>query len=100
MLGSQLSEELQSYFKLGEPWGGGGKKRGVENLTIDTPPKRAFGPPLVRYVFHPSQVSVLCFSCTKSTTEQTRSSFGGVQKFSGERVLWYVVSPPSPPYHV
>ena len=28
-------------------------------------PKRGFGPPLVRYVFHPPQVSVLCFSCTK-----------------------------------
>ena len=29
-------------------------------------PKRGFGPPLVRYVFHPPQVSVLCSSCTKS----------------------------------
>ena len=59
-------------------------------------------PPPVRYVFHPPQVSVLCFSCTKSTTEQTRSSFGGVQNFSGERVLWYVFLPPCvlhPPPH-
>ena len=48
------------------PWGVK-KKRGVENLTNDTPPKRSFGPPFVRYVFHPPQpeVSVLCFSCTK-----------------------------------
>ena len=46
------------------PWGGG-KKRGVENLTNDTPPKKGFWTPLVRYVFHPPQVSVLCFSCTK-----------------------------------
>ena len=45
------------------PWGGG-KKRGVENLTNDTPPQRGFEPPLVRYVFHPPQVSVLCFACT------------------------------------
>ena len=45
---------------------GGWKKRGVENLTNDTPPKKGFWtPPLVRYVFHPPQVSVLCFSCTK-----------------------------------
>ena len=83
---------------------GGLEKRGVEDLTNDTPPKRGFGPPLVRYVSHPSQVSVLCFSCTKKyTTEQTRSSFRGVQKLSGERVLWYVFLPPirfaPPPYH-
>ena len=68
------------------------KKRGVENLTI---PKRGFGPPLVRYVFHPPQVSVLFFfPVQNSTTEQTRSSFAGVQNFSGERVLWYVFLPP------
>ena len=82
---------------------GGGKRRGVENLTNDTPPKRGFGPPLLRYVFHPPRVSVLCFPVQKSTTEQTRSSFGGVQKCSGERVLWYVSPPPhtfcTPPYH-
>ena len=27
--------------------------------------KRGFGPPLIQYVFHLLQVSVLCFSCTK-----------------------------------
>ena len=31
--------------------GGGGGKKGGENLTNDTRPKRGFGPPLVRYVF-------------------------------------------------
>ena len=46
------------------PWGGG-KRRGVENLTNDTPPKKGFWTPLVRYVFHPPHVSVLCFSCTE-----------------------------------
>ena len=77
--------------------GGGWKMRGGggENLTNDTPPKRGFWtPPFVRYVFHPFQVLVLCFPAQKSTTEQTRRSFGGVQKFSGERVLWYVFLPP------
>ena len=44
---------------------GGWKKRGVENLTNDTPPKKGVLDPLVRYVFHPPQVSVLRFSCTK-----------------------------------
>ena len=44
---------------------GGGKKREVENLTNDTPRKKGFWTPLVQYVFHPPQVSVLCSSCTK-----------------------------------
>ena len=71
------------------------EKRGGWKTSRMTPlPKRGFGPPLVRYVFHPPQVSVLCFPVQKSTTEQTRSSFGGVQKFLGERVLWYVFLPP------
>ena len=54
-------------FWVGLPFmnGGGGEKRGVENLTNDTPPKKGFWTPLVRYVFLPPQVSVLCFSCTK-----------------------------------
>ena len=45
---------------------GGWKKEGGGDLTNDTPPKKGFWtPPLVRYVFHPPQVSVLCFSCTE-----------------------------------
>ena len=45
---------------------GGVEKRGGWKTSRMTPlPKRSFGPPLVRYVFHPPQVSVLCFSCTK-----------------------------------
>ena len=47
------------------PWGGGGKKRGEENLTKDTPPKIGFGPLFVWYVFHPPLVSLLWFSCTE-----------------------------------
>ena len=72
----------------------------MENLTNDTPPKRGFGPPLVRYVF---QVSVLCFPVQKSTTEQTRSSFGGVQKHFRESAFSGTFSSPhtfcTPPYH-
>ena len=45
---------------------GGVEKRGGWKTSRMTPlPKRGFGPPLVRYVFHPLQVSVLCFSGTK-----------------------------------
>ena len=41
------------------------KGGGWKNLTNDTPPKKGFWTPLVRYVFHPPHVSVLCFSCTE-----------------------------------
>ena len=62
-------------------------------------PKGGFGSPLVWYVFHPPQVSVLCFSCT---TEQTRSSFGGVQNFRESAFSGTFSSPHTfctPPYH-
>ena len=54
-------------------------------------PKRNFGTP-PRTVRFPPPLRCQCsvFPVQKSTTEQNRSSFGGVQKFSGERVLWYV----------
>ena len=83
--------------------GGVEKRGGWKTSRMTPPPKKGchWTPPrTVR--FHPPQVSVLCFACTKSTTEKTRSSFGGVQKFLGERVLWYVFLPPyvlHPPYH-
>ena len=42
------------------------EKRGGWKTSRMTPlPTRGFGPPLVRYVFHPPQASVLFFSCTK-----------------------------------
>ena len=60
---------MQKGLEIREtPWGGG-KKRGEEN-TNDTPPKKRFWTPV-----------------QKSTTEQNRSSFGGVQTFSGETPL-------------
>ena len=67
--------------------GGWKKEGGEENLTNDTPPiPRSFGPP--SYGTFSTPLGCLpCFSCTKSTTEQTRSSFGGVQNFSGGRSL-------------
>ena len=76
------------------PWGGG-KKRGVENLMNDTPPKKGFwDPPSYGTFSTPLRCQCSVFPVQKSTTEQTRSSFGGLQKFSGERVLWYVFLPP------
>ena len=73
---------------------GGGKKRGVENLTTDTPPKKGFWTPLVGTFSTPLRCQCSEFPVQKSTTEQTKSSFGGVKKFPGGRVLWYVFLPP------
>ena len=73
---------------------GGGKKRGVENLTNDTPPKKGFWTPPRTVRFPPPSFASALFPVQKSATEQTRSSFGRVQEFSGERVLWYVFLPP------
>ena len=85
--------------------GGGVEKGGGWNTSRMTPhPKMGFGPPPPPSYGTFStplgcQSSVL--PAQKSTTKQTRSSFGGFQKFSGERVLWYVFLPPyvlHPPY--
>ena len=62
---------------------GGWKKRGAENLTNDTPPKKGFWTPLVRYVFHHPQVSVLCFSCTKIHDKADQKLFSRGPKIFG-----------------
>ena len=85
------------------PWGGG-KKRGEENLTNDTPPKRGFGPPLVRYVFHPLRCQCSGLPIQESTTEQTRRSFRGVPKIFGRARSLVRFPPPMrfapPPPHI
>ena len=74
---------------------GGVEKRGGWKTSRMTPlPKRGFGPPSYGTFSTPLTCQCSVFPVQKSTTEQTRSSFGGVQKFSGERVLWYVFHPP------
>ena len=65
---------------------GGWKKEGL--------PKRGFGPPSYGTFSTPLRCQCSVFPVQKCTTEQTRSSLGGVQKFLGERVLWYVFLPP------
>ena len=74
---------------------GGVEKRGGWKTSRMTPlPKRGFGPPSYGTFSTPLRCQCSVFPVQESTTEQTRSSFGGVQKFSGERVLWYVFLPP------
>ena len=45
--------------------GGVEKGGGWKTSRMTSLPKRGFGPPLVRYIFHPAQASALCFSYTK-----------------------------------
>ena len=69
---------------------GGGKRGGRKTSRMTPLPKRGFGPPLVRYVFHPPQVSVLCFSCTKlhhGMTEQKRTLLEGSKMIRRARSL-------------
>ena len=59
-----LSRLWLSWFFRGRH--GGVEKGGGWKASRKTPlPERGFGPPLVRYVFHPPQASALCFSYTK-----------------------------------
>ena len=84
---------------------GGWKKGGGWKTSRTTPlPKRGFGPPpLVRYVFHPPQVSVLFVSCTKIQDRAEQKLFWrGPTIFGRARSL--VRFPPPirsapPPYH-
>ena len=72
---------------------GGWKKRGGCKTSQMTPlPKRSFGPPPPLYGTFSTCVRCQCsvFPVQKSPI----SSFGGVQKFSGECVLWYAFLPP------
>ena len=82
-------------------WKKGGGRKTSQRRPL---PKRAFGVPLVWCVFHPPpRCRCSVFPVQKSTTEQTRSSFGRVQKFSGGCALRYVFLPPSvlhPPPHI
>ena len=56
-------------------------------------PKGVWDPPLVRYVFHPAQVSVLCFSCTKFHNRADQMLFWRGPKISG-RARSLVLFPP------
>ena len=82
---------------------GGGKKRGVENLTNDTPPKKGFWTPLVRYVFHPpSGVSALFFLYKNPRQSRPEALLEGSKTFRGSALSGTFSSPHTfctPPYH-
>ena len=76
-------DEFYTMFHQRTPWGGG-KKRGVENLMNDTPPKKGFWtPPLYGTFSTPLRCQCSVFPVQKSTTEQARSSFGRGPKIFG-----------------
>ena len=71
------------------------KGGGWKTSRNDTPSQKGvLDPPSYGTFSTPLRCQCSVFPVQKSTTEQTRSSFGGVQNFSGERVLWYVSPPP------
>ena len=84
---------LQASNPVEERHGGVEKRGGWKTSRLTPLPRRGFGPPSYGTFSTPLMCQCSAFPVQKSTTEQTRSSFGGVQKFSGERVLWYVFLP-------
>ena len=83
---------------------GGWKKRGGWKTSRMTPlPKRGFGPPLVRYVFHPPQVSVLCFFLCKDPRQSRPEALRRGPKIFGRARSLVRFPPPirfaPPPYH-
>ena len=64
------------------PWGGGKKEGGGKPSRMTPLPKRGFGPPLVRYVFHPPQVSIALFFLYKNPRQsRPEALLGGSQNF-------------------
>ena len=83
------------------PWGGG-KKRRVQNLMNDAPPKKGFWTP-PSYGAFSTPLRRQCSVFLYITSRQSRpEASGGVQKVSGERVLGALSSPHTfctLPYH-
>ena len=78
---------------------GGWKREGCGKPHEWHPSHKRGYPPSYGTFSTPLRCQRSVFPVQKSTTEQTRSYFGGVQKFSGERVLWYVFLPPYVLHH-
>ena len=84
------------------PWGGG-KKRGVENLTNDTPPKKGFWTPprTVRFP-PPSRVSALFFLYKNPRQSRPKALLEGSKNFRESAFSGTFSSPHTfctPPYH-
>ena len=84
------------------PWGGG-KKRGVENLTNDTPPKKGFWTPARTVRFPPpSGVSALFFLYKNPRQSRPEALLEGSKNFRESAFSGTFSSPHTfctPPYH-
>ena len=84
------------------PWGGG-KRRGVENLTNDTPPKKGFWTPLRTVRFPPpSGVSTLFFLYKNPRQSSPEAPLEGSKNFRESAFSGTFSSPHTfctPPYH-
>ena len=105
MIAERLSASLLSFFPISQrapayasnwgpaslrvlcqrmPWRG--EKRGEENLTNDTPPKRWFWPPPGRLVrFPPTPVSLQYLTCKKAEDLSDQTLFFS---FEGPEIFW------------
>ena len=82
---------------------GGVEKRGGRKTSLMTPlPKRGFGCPPVRYVFHPPQVSMLCSSCRNIHDRAAQKLFWRGPKIFGRARSLVRFPPPicSAPLHI
>ena len=92
----------QSVCNQRTPWGGG-KRRGVENLTNDTPPKKGFWTPprTVRFP-PPSGVSALFFLYKNPRQSRPKALLEGSKNFRESAFSGTFSSPHTfctPPYH-
>ena len=94
--------QILADFCQRTPWGGG-KKRGVENLTNDTPPKKGFWTPLRTVRFPPpSGVSALFFLQKNPRQSRPEALLEGSKNFRESAFFGTFSSPHTfctPPYH-
>ena len=86
------SEDAMGWVEKGGGW---------KTSRMTPLPKRGFGPPLLRYVFHPPQVSVPCFSCTKIHDRADQKLFWRGPKIFGRARSLVRFAPPirfAPPH--
>ena len=93
LLTSRVRQPPKEYQRT--PWGGG-KKRGEENLTNDTPPKKGF------CTFSTPSGVRLCCSCTKNRRCRTEALLEGSKNYRESAFSGTFSSPHTfctPPYH-
>ena len=105
ILGQSRDNYVYLFFSLcvfSLPNGGVVKRGGWKTSRMTPLPKRGFGPPLVRYVLGPPQVSVLCFSYKNPRQGRPETLMEGSKNFRESAFSDTFSSPHTfctPPYH-